>query len=58
MIGIIMDRAGNDSPSHVCDECLGALMTVVAYLDRDHFEKLVEAARAYRPGDETPDLSS
>jgi hypothetical protein len=30
-------------------------MTVVAFLDRDLFDKLVHDARAYKPGDDRPE---
>jgi hypothetical protein len=57
MIGIVMNRTGEPISNNICDECLGALMTVVAFLDRDLFEKLAEAARAYKPGADPPNVS-
>ena len=50
MIGIVMHRDGQPIHNSICDECLGVQMTVVAFLNRDLFEQLVEKARAYKPG--------
>jgi hypothetical protein len=55
MIGVVMTRDGESVQNSICDECLGVQMTVVAFLDRDLFDKLVQNARAYKPGDEPPD---
>ncbi len=56
MIGLVLRREGEAFPSSICDECLGVLMTVVAHLDRRLFERLVDAARAYKPGSEPPEI--
>jgi ClpX C4-type zinc finger len=54
MIGVVMTRDGQSVQNNICDECLGVQMTVVAFLDRDLFDRLVQNARAYKPGDEPP----
>jgi hypothetical protein len=45
MIGLAVNWEGEQFQNCICDECLGIQMTVLADLDRDLFEGLVETAR-------------
>jgi hypothetical protein len=33
----------------ICDGCVGTMMLILAAHHRDHFEKLVDAARSFEP---------
>ena len=45
-IGQHVDPNCNIHTGHICSECIGLFMNVMAHDDREVFEKMVEEARA------------
>ena len=46
--GTGVDGNGRIFESGICSVCIGLVMSLVAYDDRETFEKMVEEARAFR----------
>jgi len=50
-VSISIDRDGNQRTAALCTSCICTFLFSMAHEKRDEFERLVEAARAWKPGD-------